>query len=89
MGVGQVDQSQVFALATVWILLLAFGCLAFLVPTIYTVGLAYQDAFNSRISSSSMTSALEFLSMMKGVLLMALGFVIAYPIASASGNFFF
>ncbi|KAJ4979997.1 hypothetical protein NE237_010777 [Protea cynaroides] len=80
------DHSQVLALASVWTLLLAFGGLAFLVPTIYTVGLAYQDAFTSRFLSSSSTSALEFLSMVNGVLLMALGSLIGYPIASASAR---
>lgn len=67
-----------------WALFLVFGSLAFLVPTIYTVGLAYQDVFNSRFSPSSTAYALQFPSMVNGILLMALGFLIGYPIASAS-----
>ncbi|XP_043700672.1 uncharacterized protein LOC122651369 [Telopea speciosissima] len=78
------DHSQVLALASVWTLILAFGGLAFLVPTIYTVGRAYQDAFTSKFLSSSSSSTLEFLSMVNGILLMALGSLIGYPIASAS-----
>ncbi|XP_057955507.1 PGR5-like protein 1B, chloroplastic isoform X2 [Malania oleifera] len=80
----EVDPSQVFALAGIWILFFAFGCLACLVPIIYTVGLAYQDALDSGLHYSSHTSAFEFLAMVNGILFMLLGSVIGYPIASAS-----
>ncbi|KAF8402928.1 hypothetical protein HHK36_011021 [Tetracentron sinense] len=78
------DPSQVLALASVWILLLAFGSIAFLVPAIYTAGMAYQDDFNSRFSSNSSASASEFLVTVNGILFMTLGCLIGYPIASAS-----
>jgi hypothetical protein len=86
MDVGQEDQSQVFALASIWVLFLGFGSSACVVPIIYTVGLAYQDAFGSGFSNSSQASVVELLAMVNGILFMALGSVIGYPIASASGN---
>lgn len=88
MDVGQVDPSQAFALASIWILFLAFGGSACLLPIIYTVGQAYQDAFNSGLSYSSQASALELLATANGILFMVLGSVIGYPVASASGNLF-
>ncbi|XP_058109619.1 uncharacterized protein LOC131252876 [Magnolia sinica] len=78
------DQSQVLALASVWIFLLVFGSLALLVPTMYTLVLAYRDAVNPRFPSNSAKSALEFLSTVNGILFVGLGSVIGYPIASAS-----
>ncbi|XP_057472662.1 PGR5-like protein 1B, chloroplastic [Actinidia eriantha] len=78
------DPSQVLALASVWLLFLGFGSSACLIPVIYTIGQGYHDAFNSGFSYSSQASALELLSMLNGMLFMALGSVIGYPIASAS-----
>ncbi|XP_048137389.1 uncharacterized protein LOC115745882 isoform X3 [Rhodamnia argentea] len=78
------DLSQAFALAGIWILFLAFGGLAMIVPVLYTVGLAYQDALNSGIYQGTQASALGFLSAVNGVLLMAFGSVVGYPIFSAS-----
>lgn len=88
MDVGQEDPSQVFALASVWLLFLAFGSSACLVPVIYTTIQAYQDTFGLGFSNSTQTSALEFLAMMNGILFMVLGTLIGYPVASASGNLF-
>ena len=89
MDVGQEDPSQVLMLASVWLLFLGFGSSACLIPVIYTIGQGYQDAFNSGFFYTSQASALEFLSMLNGMLFMALvGSVIGYPIASASGNNF-
>lgn len=88
MDVGQEDPSQVLALASIWVLILAFGSSACLVPIVYSVGVAYQDAFNSGISYHGQSSAVDFLSMVNGILFMALGSALGYPIASASGNFF-
>lgn len=86
MDVGQEDLSQVFALASIWILFLGFGSSACVVPILYTVGLAYQDAFGSGVSNGSQASVVELLTTVNGILFMALGSVIGYPIASASGN---
>lgn len=83
MDVGQEDLSQVFALASIWILLLAFGTSACLVPIVYSVGLAYEHAFNPGFSYINQASAL---SMLNSILFMTLGCVIGYPIASASGK---
>lgn len=86
MDVGQEDLSQVFALASIWLLFLGFGSTSCLVPVIYTVGLAYQDAFGSGYSYGSQAPMAELLAMVNGVLLMTFGSVIGYPVASASGN---
>ncbi|KAA3458558.1 PGR5-like protein 1A, chloroplastic [Gossypium australe] len=44
---GQEDLSQGLALASIWILIFAFGCTLCLVPIVYTISLAYQDPFSS------------------------------------------
>ncbi|KAL5991900.1 hypothetical protein ACLOJK_012811 [Asimina triloba] len=82
--VGQEDPSQILALGSVWILLLAFGILLLIVPTLYAVGLAYHDAINTRFSLYKARSVLEFLPTASTILYMVLGSVIGYPIASAS-----
>ena len=86
MYVGQEDPSQVFALASVWFLILAFGGLVCLVPVLYTINLAYQDTIISETAHSSQPAAIEFIGMLNSILLMLLGSVIGCPIASASGN---
>ncbi|KAI8573892.1 hypothetical protein RHMOL_Rhmol01G0311100 [Rhododendron molle] len=82
MYVGQEDPSQVFLLAGVWLLFLGFGSSACLIPVIYSIGHAYQDAFSSGYYYSSQPS--QFLAILNGMFFMALGSVIGYPIASAS-----
>ncbi|KAM7496532.1 hypothetical protein LguiA_020946 [Lonicera macranthoides] len=78
------DPSQVFALASVWLLFLAFGSSACLVPVVYTTIQAYQDTFGLGFSNSTQTSALEFLATMNGILFIILGTLIGFPVASAS-----
>ncbi|KAF9598669.1 hypothetical protein IFM89_029919 [Coptis chinensis] len=80
----QEDPSQVWALASVWMLLLAFGSLVFLVPVHYIVALAYQDALHSRLFSSGTETALESLAMVNRILFLVVGSIVGYPIASAS-----
>lgn len=90
MDVGQEDLSQVFTLASIWVLFLAIGSSACVVPIIYTIGLAYQDAFNSGLSHDSYLNqapALEFLATVNGILFMFFGSLVGFPIASASGKF--
>lgn len=86
MYVGQEDPSQVFALASVWLLILGFGSSACLLPIIYTVAQAYQDAFSSGVSYINQGSTLELLAPINTMLFMLFGSVVGYPIASASGN---
>ena len=89
MDVGQEDPSQAFALASIWLLILGFGGSVFLLPVIYTLGQAYhQDAFHSATSHTSQASMLQFLTILNGMMYMALGSIIGVPIASASGNQF-
>lgn len=78
------DLSQVFALGSIWILIFAFGCSICFVPIIYTVFLAYQDAFSRGISDGSHASVSGFLATVNVILFMAVGSLIGYPIASAS-----
>lgn len=86
MYVGQADPSQVFALASVWLLILGFGSSACLLPIIYTVAQAYQDAFSSGVSYINQGSTIELLAPINTMLFMLFGSVVGYPIASASGN---
>ncbi|XP_065013149.1 uncharacterized protein LOC135585157 isoform X3 [Musa acuminata AAA Group] len=78
------DPSQAFALASVWMLLLAFGTSAILVPTIYSLSLALSDIFNLRYFFYGGRSPFELFMMVNGFLIMGLGCLIGYPIASAS-----
>ncbi|KAL9415966.1 hypothetical protein AB3S75_039206 [Citrus x aurantiifolia] len=78
------DLSQVLALGIIWILILAFGSSICFVPIIYTVFLAYQDAFSRGISYGSHASVSGFLAAVNVILFMAVGSLIGYPIASAS-----
>ncbi|KAF5188351.1 Pgr5-like a protein [Thalictrum thalictroides] len=78
------DPSQVWLLASVWMLLLTFGSLVFVIPAFYTVVLAYQDAFNSSPTTNGSTTALESLAMANRILFVAVGSLVGYPIASAS-----
>lgn len=87
MDVGQEDLSMVFALASTWTLIFAFGSSACVGPILYTVTLAYQNAFDLGLSyGTSQASELRPLFMVNTVIFMALGFVIGYPVASASGK---
>lgn len=88
MDVGQEDLSQVFALASIWILIFAFGSSICLGPTIYTAVLAYQDAFSRGISYGSQASVSGFLTTMNVILFLAVASLIGYPVASASGKSF-
>ncbi|MED6133664.1 hypothetical protein PIB30_030182 [Stylosanthes scabra] len=76
------DLSMVFALASTWTMFLAFGSLVCLGPILYTVGMAYQNAFNSGLSVDSQPSGLQ-IAIVNSIFIM-LCFVIGYPIASAS-----
>ena len=84
--VGQEDLSMVFALASTWAMFLAFGSLACVGPVSYTVGMAYQNAFDSGLSLGSQTPGLGFLAVVNSLIFVGLGFVIGYPVASASGK---
>ena len=77
---------MVFALASTWALILAFGCSACIGPVWYTVNMAYQNAFDPGSSYGGQASGLEFLFMVNSFFLIALGLVIGYPVASASGK---
>ncbi|XP_057449179.1 PGR5-like protein 1B, chloroplastic [Lotus japonicus] len=78
------DISMVFALASTWAVFLAFGSLACLGPLSYTVGAAYQNAFDSGLSHGSHNHGLGFSVMLNNIVFIVLGFVIGYPLASAS-----
>lgn len=86
MDVGQEDPSQVFALASVWLLILGFGSSFWIVPIIYTIAQAYQDMFDSGMSYTY--QSFELFTVLNGILFMVLGSIIGFPIASASGNVF-
>ncbi|KAL3530762.1 hypothetical protein ACH5RR_010084 [Cinchona calisaya] len=78
------DPSQAFALASIWFLILGFGSSVFLVPVIYTLGQAFQDAFHSGTSYTSQASMLQFLTIINGIFYMVLGSIIGIPIVLAA-----
>jgi len=86
VDVGQEDLSMVFALASAWTLFFAFGSSACVGPMFYSISLAYQNAFNLGLSYGSQASELSPIFMVNTILFTALGFVIGYPVASASGK---
>ena len=77
---------MVFALASAWTLFFAFGSSACVGPMFYSISLAYQNAFNLGLSYGSQASELSPIFMVNTILFTALGFVIGYPVASASGK---
>ncbi|KAL5169368.1 hypothetical protein HKD37_11G031283 [Glycine soja] len=81
--VGQEDLSMIFALASTWAMFHAFGSLACVGPISYTIGMAYQNAFDSGLSLGSQTSGLGFLALVNSLIFVGLCFVIGYPVASA------
>lgn len=83
--VGQEDPSQVLALASIWIMLLTFGTIVFLLPTLYTITMTYKDAFKSSLLLDNVRYPLQWLSATNAFLLMGLGSLIGLPISSASG----
>ncbi|KAK2441283.1 hypothetical protein P8452_20128 [Trifolium repens] len=71
------DLSIVFTLASTWAQFFAFGSSACGWPMFYTINLAYQNATNLGLSYGSHASELK-------PLFMAIGFIIGYPVVSAS-----
>ncbi|CAK9327018.1 unnamed protein product [Citrullus colocynthis] len=78
------DLSQVLALAGIWLVFLALGCSACLVPLICTADLVFKDPLSLGLSYNSHGSAFEFLSAINAILFIAFGSLIGYPIATAS-----
>ncbi|CAN1282807.1 PGR5-like protein 1B, chloroplastic, partial [Linum perenne] len=78
------DISQAFALASIWMLFLTVGSCIAAGPLIYAIGIAYQEAFGPQISHGGQQTVIKFLSSANFVLFMAVGYLIGYPIVSAS-----
>ncbi|XP_020586334.1 PGR5-like protein 1A, chloroplastic isoform X2 [Phalaenopsis equestris] len=78
------DPSQVLALVIVWILLLALGSSAVLIPTILTISTVFEDALSSRVFVSTKKYPFDVVPVLNQALLAGLGFSIGYPIASSS-----
>lgn len=73
-------------LATIWLLILAFGSSACLLPMIQAATIVYQHFYDSRISYGHHAFTIDFSSRIKNIVFILLGSVIGYPVASASGN---
>ena len=73
------------ALSSIWMLLLLFGTSAFLVPSLYTLSLAFGDAFGARYLLYGAKS-LDAITGVNDLALVGLGYLVGYPIASASGK---
>lgn len=77
------DQSMFMALSSIWMLLLLFGTSAFLVPTLYTLSIAIGDVFGARHLLYGEKS-LDAVTRVNDLALVGLGYLVGYPIASAS-----
>ncbi|KAL6865426.1 hypothetical protein ACP4OV_016577 [Aristida adscensionis] len=77
------DQSMFMALSSIWLLLLLFGSSTFLVPSLYALSLAFGDAFGARYLLYG-TQSLDMITRVNDMALVGLGYLIGYPIASAS-----
>jgi hypothetical protein len=86
VDIGQEDLSMVFTLASTWAQFFAFGSSACVGPMFYTINLAYQNATNLGLSYGSHASELKPLFMVNTIIFMTIGFIIGYPVASASGK---
>jgi hypothetical protein len=73
------------ALSSIWMLLLLFGTSAFLVPSLYTLSLAFGDAFGARYLLYG-TKSLDAITRVNDLALVGMGYLVGYPIASASGK---
>ncbi|WOL16510.1 hypothetical protein Cni_G25297 [Canna indica] len=78
------DPSQGFALASIWLLFLAFGSSAILVPAIYVTSLAFADSINSIYYLYSERPAFGSLTTANKTLTLGLGYLVGYPLAYAS-----
>ncbi|KAK7404570.1 hypothetical protein VNO78_05523 [Psophocarpus tetragonolobus] len=74
----QEDVSMVLALASTWTIFLAFGTLVCLFPISYSVAMPFQNSFQ--------IPGLAFLPLLNTLFFVALGFLIGYPVASASAK---
>lgn len=79
------DYSMFLALSSIWMLLLLFGTSAFLVPSLYTLSLTFGDgdAFRARYFLYGAKS-LDMITRVNDMVLVGLGYLVGYPIASAS-----
>ncbi|KAG6507987.1 hypothetical protein ZIOFF_033342 [Zingiber officinale] len=81
---GQEDPSQEFALASIWLLLLAFGSTAIFVPVIYVISLAFADNISSRYFFYIERSTIGSLAMVNKTLTLVLCYLVGFPLAYAS-----
>ncbi|CAD6273267.1 unnamed protein product [Miscanthus lutarioriparius] len=77
------DQAMFMALSSIWMLLLLFGTSAFLVPSLYTLSIAFGDVFGARHLLYGEKS-LDAITRANDLVLVGLGHLVGYPIASAS-----
>ncbi|XP_042389955.1 PGR5-like protein 1A, chloroplastic isoform X2 [Zingiber officinale] len=78
------DPSQEFALASIWLLLLAFGSTAIFVPVIYVISLAFADNISSRYFFYIERSTIGSLAMVNKTLTLVLCYLVGFPLAYAS-----
>ncbi|KAH7678114.1 hypothetical protein IHE45_07G128300 [Dioscorea alata] len=79
------DPSQVFALAGIWSLLLVFGASVLVAPAIFTIGQAFKDGVSSSILLfNGAKSPSDMLVMVNRILFVGVGFLVGFPVASAS-----
>uniref|UniRef100_A0A0E0H8I2 PGR5-like protein 1A, chloroplastic n=2 Tax=Oryza TaxID=4527 RepID=A0A0E0H8I2_ORYNI len=77
------DKSMFMALSSIWMLLLLFGTSAFLVPSLCILSLTFGDAFGARYLLYGAKS-FDVITRVNDMVLIGLGYLIGYPISSAS-----
>ncbi|XP_015692738.2 PGR5-like protein 1B, chloroplastic [Oryza brachyantha] len=79
------DKSMFMALSSIWMLLFLFGTSAFLVPSLCILSLTFGDAFGARYLLYGAKS-FDAITRANDMVLIGLGYLIGYPIASASAG---
>ncbi len=85
----QVDPSQMWALASVWSLLLTLGLGVAAGPPVCTISKVCQDVVQVQVHSHKATLMSEAMTVANGLFAVGLGLLIGIPIAVAAGMLLF
>jgi hypothetical protein len=85
----EVDPSQMWALASVWSLLLTLGLGVAAGPPMCTISKVCQDVVQVQVHSHKAVLMSEAMTVANGLLGVGLGLIIGIPIAVAAGMFLF
>lgn len=80
----EVDHSQIWALASIWISLFVIGAVALAVPPVCTLSTICQDVIHMQLISHSSMPASKSFTVANGILAIGLGSSIGYPTTVAA-----